>query len=78
MPDETDDPDHLRPATTDEIVLALSFALQYQGRRRVRRADDVMARITAERLAAQLEQSRFVVMKKPPIRPHGMPMKGPI
>ena len=72
------DEPRLRPATTDELVQALSFALQYAGRRRVHHADDVMARITAERLAAHLEQSRFVVMKRPPIEPHGMQVKGPI
>ena len=40
----------LRPATPDEIADALSFALRYQGRKRVHHADDMMARITAERL----------------------------
>ena len=78
MPNDPDDPDRLRPAAADELVQALSFALRYDGRRRVRHADEVMARITAERLAAHLEQSRFVVMKKPPIKPHGMPVKRPI
>jgi hypothetical protein len=29
-----------------------------------------MARITAERLIAHLEQSGFVVMKKPPLQAH--------
>jgi hypothetical protein len=73
-----DDPDRLRAATTDELVQALAFALRYDGRRRVHHADSVMALIAAERLAAHLEQSGFVVMKKPPLRPHGMPGKGPI
>jgi hypothetical protein len=40
----------LRPATPDEIADALSFALRYQGRKRVNHADDMMARITADRL----------------------------
>jgi hypothetical protein len=34
----------LRPATADEIAEALSFALRYQGRKRVNHADDAMAR----------------------------------
>lgn len=59
------DPDRLRPATADEIAQTLSFALQYEGRKRVHHADDVMARITAERLVRHLERSGFVVMKKP-------------
>jgi hypothetical protein len=61
MPDAS-----LRPATSDEIADALSFALQYQGRKRVHHADDMMARITAERLVRHLEASGFVLMKRPP------------
>ena len=56
----------LRPATADEIADALSFALRYQGRKRVHHADDAMARITAERLVQHLEASGFVLMKGPP------------
>jgi hypothetical protein len=56
----------LRPATADEITDALSFALRYQGRKRVHHADDAMARITAERLVQHLEASGFVLMKGPP------------
>jgi hypothetical protein len=51
------DTPHLRPATADEIADALSFALRYQGRKRVHHADDMMARITAERLVRHLEAS---------------------
>ena len=58
------DTPHLRPATPDEIADALSFALRYQGRKRVHHADDMMARITAERLVQHLEA--FVVMKGHP------------
>ncbi len=60
------DADRLRPATQDEIAQALSFALQYEGRKRVHQADNMMARITAERLVRHLERSGFVVMKRPP------------
>jgi hypothetical protein len=56
----------LRPASQDEITQSLSFALRYDGRRRVRDADDAMARITAERLVKHLESSGFVLMKRPP------------
>jgi hypothetical protein len=59
------DDDPLRPATADEIADTLSFALRYDGRKRVHHADDVMARITADRLVAHLERSGFVVMKRP-------------
>jgi hypothetical protein len=57
---------HLRPATPDEIADTPSFALRYEGRKRVHHADDTMARITADRLARHLETSGFVVMKAPP------------
>jgi hypothetical protein len=60
------DAPHLRRATADEIADALSFALRYQGRKRVHHADDTMARITAERLVQHLEASGFVLMKGPP------------
>jgi hypothetical protein len=60
------DAPHLRPATPDEIADALSFALRYQGRKRVHHADDAMARITADRLVQHLEASGFVLMKGPP------------
>jgi hypothetical protein len=56
----------LRPATSDEIADALSFALQYQGRKCVHPADDMMARMTAARLVRHLEASGFVLMKRPP------------
>jgi hypothetical protein len=58
----------LRPVTTDELVETIASALHYDGR----------GRLAAERLAAHLEQSGFVVMKKPPLRPHGAPDKGPV
>jgi hypothetical protein len=44
----------LRPASADEIVAALSFALQYEGRKQVHDAADAMARVTAERLVRHL------------------------
>jgi hypothetical protein len=55
----------LRPASPAEIADSLSFALRYDGRRRVHHADDAMARITADRLVRHLERSGFVLMKRP-------------
>ncbi len=63
----------LRPASRDEIAQALSFALRYHGRRRVHDSDDIMARIAAERLVQHLEQSGFVILKKPPGRAPSVP-----
>ena len=66
MPKDTiSDADRLRPATPAEIADSLSFALRYDGRRRVHHADDAMARITADRLVAHLTRSGFVLMKRP-------------
>ena len=61
----TDDPPRLRAATAEEIADTLSFALRYDGRRRVHHADEAMARITAERLVRHLERSGYVLMKRP-------------
>ena len=60
----TDDPT-LRPATPEEIAESLAFALRYEGRRRVSHADEMMARITADRLVRHLEGSGFVLMRQP-------------
>ncbi len=60
-----DDKRGLRPASHEEIEQSLSFALRYDGRKRVRHADDAMARITAERLVQHLERSGYVLMKRP-------------
>jgi hypothetical protein len=51
-------------AIPDEITQALSFALRYDGRKRVHHADDAMARIPGDRLVRHLERSGFVLMKR--------------
>ncbi|MEA2727746.1 MAG: hypothetical protein QOF70_2221 [Acetobacteraceae bacterium] len=58
-PPMTDTP-NLRPATSDEIAETLSFALRYDGRKRVHHADELMAKITADRLVKHLEQTGYV------------------
>ena len=55
----------LRAATVEEITDSLAFGLRFEGRKRVHHADDMMARITAVRLVRHLEQSGFVLMKRP-------------
>lgn len=60
-----DDKLNLRLASHEEIEQSLSFALRFDGRKRVRHADDAMARITAERLVQHLERSGYVLMKRP-------------
>ena len=58
---------NLRPADPDDLKQALAYALRFAGRRRSRSADDVMARITAERIAEHLERAGYVVLKRPPV-----------
>jgi hypothetical protein len=60
---------NLRPASADEIAESLAFSLRFEGRKRVHHADDMMARITAERLVRHLEQSGYVLMKRPEAPP---------
>ncbi len=55
-------------ATDDELIESLAFALRYEGRKRVHHADDIMARITAERLVRHLRGSGFSVVKDPDAR----------
>ena len=56
----------LTPATSDDLVAALAFALRFAGRKRVHDADEIMAEIVAKRLAGHLQRAGFVVMKRPP------------
>ena len=62
----------LHPATAAELAESLSFALRYAGRKRVHTADDVMARVTAERLVQHLERSGLArTFCVPPRLQHG-------
>lgn len=60
-----DDELNFRQASQQEIQDSLSYALHFDGRKRVRHAEGAMARTTAERLVAHLELSGFVLMKRP-------------
>ncbi len=62
-----DDKNALRPASPGEFEDTLSHALRFLGRRRVHTADDIMARVTAERLAQLVNESGFVLMRRPAI-----------
>jgi hypothetical protein len=75
MPDD----DKLTPATRRDVETCLSLSLT-SGRQLARsQAAEVTARVVAERLVAHLEESGFVIMRKPdasappPIRPEGCP-----
>jgi hypothetical protein len=60
----TDDP-RLRAADRDEIVQTVSFALRYLGRKRSHQADELVARIAAERLVEHLTASGYVILRTP-------------
>jgi hypothetical protein len=60
-----DDSDMLARADPADLASALAFALRHQGRRRVRRTDEIMSEIVAKRLVEHLERSGCVVMKTP-------------
>jgi hypothetical protein len=55
----------LAPTSADEIADSLSYALRFDGRKRVHQADGAMARITAECLVRHLERCGYVLMRKP-------------
>jgi hypothetical protein len=59
-------PPEPRLASSEEVADAIAFALRYEGRKRVTHADEMMARITADRLVRHLSAAGFVVMKAPP------------
>ena len=61
----SEDP-RLIPAAAEDVEEALAFALRFDGRKRAHGGDELMARITAERLVEHLARSGFVVMRKPP------------
>ncbi len=61
----TDLPEHLTPASPDDLADALAFALRFQRRKRVHNADEIMAEIVAKRLVEHLERAGFVIMKRP-------------
>jgi hypothetical protein len=63
-------PPKLRPATRDELTQSLSFALRFNGRKRVHNADEIMANITAQRLVEHLERSGCIVLCKLPAPNH--------
>ena len=58
--------DDLSPATREELISSLSFALRLAGRKRTHQADEFMARIAAEHLVDYLARSGFVVCRRPP------------
>jgi hypothetical protein len=71
------DDDALSPATDAELVAALAHGRRFDERSKAhRRAAKLTARIAAETLARYRGQAGFVVMKRPPTKPHSTPAGG--
>jgi hypothetical protein len=65
-----DDPP-LRPATPEEVSEALSYAMRFnRSGKPVRSGYEFMSKIAADWLVEHLRLSNFVIMKKPPAKPH--------
>ena len=64
----------LSPASHEDLVQSLSFALRYnRAGKRVSERDIVTANTAAEHLAEALKRSGYVIMKRPPLRAHSAP-----
>jgi hypothetical protein len=59
--------DKLTLASPEDVANSVAFALRWSGRKRVHDSDAMMASIAADRIVRHLEQSGFVVMRRPPI-----------
>jgi hypothetical protein len=53
----------------------VAYGLRFEGRRRIHKADELIAWIAAEKLANHIDRSILVVMQKPPGRAHSLPPK---
>lgn len=70
-----------RPATTDELAEALSFALRFNGRKSFPQSHALMARVTAEHLVQHLLRCGFEITRRPATAApstsgHGHPLAG--
>jgi len=61
----------MTPATHDELVTALSYALRFDERGKAHQlATEYTAKIAAEMLVRYLNQAGFVVMRRTPAKAH--------
>lgn len=58
--------DKYTPADPSDLADSIAFALQFNRRKRFHEGDKLMADITADHIVRHLDNSGFVVMKKPP------------
>jgi hypothetical protein len=55
----------MEEASPEAVAQSLAFALLYQGRKRTRDAESMMADIVAKRLVEHLRMSGYRIMKEP-------------
>jgi hypothetical protein len=58
--------DKLTPADPSDFAGSIAFALRFNRRKRFHEGDKLMADITADHIVRHLDNSGFVIMKKPP------------
>jgi hypothetical protein len=64
----------LRLADDERLAVSLAFALRhYDGKKRARDADELIARLAADRLAKHLHTCGYVAMVGPPTAAHSTP-----
>jgi hypothetical protein len=62
----------LRPAAPEEVADALAYAMTFDSRGKARRTGvEYAAKLAAEGLVRHLQASGYVIMRKPPLAPHG-------
>jgi len=67
----------MEEAKPEDIEQSIAFALMYNGRRRTREADQLMAQIVAKHLVDHLRRSNFVIMRRPPQPGHSTSAQKP-
>ncbi len=68
------DPTPLHPTSREDLVLALAYALRFNSSGKPHRlASDSTAQLAAQVLVDHLERAGFVVMRRPPAKPHATP-----
>ncbi len=69
MTDTTPPP--LKSADREDVIASLSYALRFDSRGKARRvAENIIARMAAERMVDELDRAGFVVLRKPPAPAH--------
>ena len=64
----------LTPVSRDSLVQEIALGLRFDTRKRLHNSEDIMARITAEKLADHLMRANFVIVHGTVVvAPSGMP-----